>query len=197
MGEHVARILELPGSIQIGLRARVVQQCCDRPSMPCSAGVRTTSPPSRRIIKTRSPLTVLGMYARNGTPTVAQTMLNAIDVDPLDASPRRVEGDTSPDRDRVRDDVGRHPVLRASARQQVVELQPERAPGASSSKGMVGVSSGSRNSQDARSMNLDLTRPIDRLPDSGRYCPLLAGRRPPEALSNPDGRVVPRSARAA
>ena len=65
--------------------------------MPCPAGVRTTSPPSRRIIKTRSPLTVLGMYARNGTPTVAQTMLNAIEVDPLDASTTTVEGDTSPD----------------------------------------------------------------------------------------------------
>ena len=36
------------------------------------------------------------MYARNGTPTLAQTMLNAIDVEPLDASATTVEGDTSP-----------------------------------------------------------------------------------------------------
>ena len=67
------------------------------PSMPCSAEVRTTSPPSRRIISTRSPLTVLGMYARNGTPTVAQTMLSAIEVDPLDASTTTVVGETSPE----------------------------------------------------------------------------------------------------
>ena len=46
---------------------------------------------------TRSPLTVLGMYARNRTPTVAQTMPNAIEVDPLDASTTTVEGVTSPD----------------------------------------------------------------------------------------------------
>ena len=37
------------------------------------------------------------MYARNGTPTVAQTMLNAIEVDPLDASATMVEGAISPD----------------------------------------------------------------------------------------------------
>ena len=45
---------------------------------------------------TRSPLTVLGMYALNGTPTVAQTMLNVIEVEPLDASATTVEGPTSP-----------------------------------------------------------------------------------------------------
>ena len=37
------------------------------------------------------------MYARNCTPTVAHTMLRAIEVDPLEASTTTVEGDTSPD----------------------------------------------------------------------------------------------------
>ena len=37
------------------------------------------------------------MYARNGTPTVAQAMLSAIEVEPLDASTTTVEGETSPD----------------------------------------------------------------------------------------------------
>ena len=37
------------------------------------------------------------MYARKRTPTVAQTMLNAIEVDPLDASTTTVEATTSPD----------------------------------------------------------------------------------------------------
>jgi hypothetical protein len=37
------------------------------------------------------------MYARKGTPTVAQTILNAIEVEPLDASATTVEGETSPD----------------------------------------------------------------------------------------------------
>ena len=67
------------------------------PVIPCSAGVSTTSPPSRRIIRTRSPLTVFGMYARNGTPTVAHTMLSAIEVEPLDASATTVEAETSPE----------------------------------------------------------------------------------------------------
>src|SRR4051794_37629015 len=117
--------------------------------MPCSAGVRTTSPPSRRIISTRSPLTDLGMYARNRTPTVAQTMLSAIEVDPLDASPTTVEGDTSPDAIAcatlflaIRSLV--HPLgSKYSSFNHSVHPLP------SSSNGIVGVSSGSRNSHDA------------------------------------------------
>ena len=69
----------------------------DAPRMPSSAGVRTTSPPRRRIIRTRSPLTVFGMYARNGSPSVAQTIAErdrgraarGLDHDGASARPRR------------------------------------------------------------------------------------------------------------
>src|SRR4051812_7803585 len=126
--------------------------------MPSSAGVRTTSPPSRRIIRTRSPLTVFGIYARNRTPTVAHTMLNAMDVEPLDASTTTVEEETSPDSMAcatmfvaIRSLV--HPLgsKYSSFNQRV---HPVR----SSWNGTVGVSSGNRSSHDALSASPTASR---------------------------------------
>ncbi|MGC4056346.1 MAG: hypothetical protein QM757_46710 [Paludibaculum sp.] len=62
------------------------------PRIPCSFGVSRISPPSARIISTRSLLTPSGITAMKRNPSCAETSAIAMLVDPLDASRTTLPG---------------------------------------------------------------------------------------------------------